>query len=192
MIANTKNPETVMDPQAVSLGRVYAEAMADSFDTPERARASSQELLSLADVVRETDGWKELMADPGMNRHRREAMVQRVFGSRVSAPTAALLGVLGRNNRLGILPLVAEQYEKLLNERANRIDVTVRSAVPLTEKQLDRLREVLGEVLCAEPDLHPVVDPNVLGGMVVQVGDTVYDASLGGELNQLRKKLSNR
>ena len=192
MIANTKKPETVMDPKAVSLGRVYAEAMADSFETTEQARAFCQELLSLADVVRETDGGEELLADPGMNRHRREAMVQRIFGSRVSAPTASLLGVLGKNNRLGILSVVAEQYEKLLNERANRIDVTVSSAVPLTDKQLDRLRKVLGEALRAEPDLHPIVDPNVLGGMVIQVGDTVYDASLGGELNQLRKKLSNR
>jgi F-type H+-transporting ATPase subunit delta len=178
----TTQHASVMDSETVALGRVYAQALVDSFPAEAPARAFGEELAALAEAIRQTPGCEEFLANPTLGAAKRADMVRRVFGSRVSEIMLSLLSVLARNHRLAVIPAVAEQFDILLDARNRRVDVSVRAPFSLSEAQRDGLRRSLAESLRAEPRLHVTVDPDLIGGLVVRVGDTIYDASVAGAL----------
>lgn len=184
-------PPSVMAPQAVTLGRIYAEALLDSLPDPQKACAFGRELLELGGVLRETPGGVELLTNPSIRDSQRLAMVERIFGPHVSEPVFSLLGVLAKNHRLGLLPAIAEQFHALLDTRTGHIEVNVRSATPLTEEQTETLTRTLTEKLGATPKLAITVDPGLVGGLCVQVGDTIYDASVASALQRFREKMKS-
>ena len=100
-----------------------------------------------------------------------------------------LLGVLNHNNRLWLVRPVAAAYRDLLDHRAGRVRVRVTSAVPLTDEQRGRLAETLAARLKKTPVLSVAVDPELLGGLVVRVGDQVIDSSVRTRLETLRSQL---
>jgi F-type H+-transporting ATPase subunit delta len=183
------NAPSVMDPQAVTLGKVYAEAMLDSLPRDMDAADLGEQLTELSRLIQTTDGCAEFLANPVIGPAARLTMVERLFGPFVSKPVAALLGVLANNQRLPILPAIAEQYRLLLEHRRNRVEVTVTSAVALTEKQITILTGSLANRLVATPILKITVDPSLVGGLRVQVCDKVYDASVAGALKRFREKM---
>ena len=100
--------------------------------------------------------------------------------------------MLNHNNRLDLLAAIVAAYRDLLDKRAGRIRVMVRTAVPLSEAQKNELRQTLAASLHKEPILILRTDPDLLGGMVVQVGDKVYDTSVRARLESLRTQLTAR
>ena len=92
----------------------------------------------------------------------------------------------------GLMRPILAAARDLANERANRIRVHVRSAVPLPNDQRDRLREQLRSTYHKEPLLETAVDPELLGGLVVQVGDWQYDSSVRRQLEILKNQLIER
>src|SRR5262249_14877400 len=83
-------------------------------------------------------------------------------------------------------------YRDLLEERTGKVRVRVRSAVPLAEDHRQRLERELRETLRREPVLEATVEPDLLGGIVVQVGDFLYDASVRSRLDAIRDQLVER
>jgi F-type H+-transporting ATPase subunit delta len=183
---------SVMDPQAVTLGKVYAEAMLDSLPHDADAAELGEQIRELATLMQTTAGCAEFLANPAVGTAGRLAMVEKLFGPFVSKPVASLLGVLANNQRLAILPAIAEQYHLLLDRRMNRVEVSVTSAVALTTEQIETLTATLAEKLGATPKLTAAVDPSLVGGLRVQVGDTVYDTSVAGALRRFREKTEHK
>ena len=85
---------------------------------------------------------------------------------------------------------IARRFRELLSARQGRVEVLVTTAVPLDEQQRDRIVEALRGALGIEPLLRTSVDANALGGMIVRIGDRVYDASVATELERLRQSLT--
>lgn len=181
--------QTVMTPEAISLAAVYAEALADSLDAKCDIAELAAELAELAQAIGQVEGCGALLADATMNRSQREEFVERVFTPRVSPPLASLLGVLASNNRLALLSAVAQEFQVLLEKRSGCIDVHTRVAVPLDDEQRDELAETLSKAFKLNVNIVDEIDPAVIGGMVIRVGDTVYDASLAGELQRLAETM---
>ncbi len=181
---------TVMDPQAVTLGAVYAEALLESLPDDVPAEEYQRELQDLSRLLSETPGAWTCLTNPACSASQRGERVRRIFAGRVSEPVERLLGVLANNRRLPVLPAIAEQFRTLLDRRNHRQAVTVRSAVPMSESQRDDLRRRLSEALRCDVRLNEAVDPGVVGGLVVQVGDTVYDASVAGGVETWKARFS--
>lgn len=187
--SHSPKAESVMDPQAQRLSRVYAEALADSLGEAGNLTAVVQELEGVVAVLREVPGSGELLAGALLSRRDRQAFVDRVFGSRVSPAVGSLLGVMARNGRLGLLGSVVCGLQDIVDRRAGRVEVEIRSAVPLDSSQLQQLREMLAGAFDTTPILRTAVDADLLGGIVVQVGDRVYDASVAGQLKDMAEKI---
>ena len=103
-----------------------------------------------------------------------------------------LVYALWKNNRLDLFRNVVAAYLQILDERAGRIPVKVTVAVPLTDEERNKLVATLRDVLRREPILNVRVDPDLLGGMIVQAGDTVVDTSVRSRLQSLRTLLLAR
>jgi F-type H+-transporting ATPase subunit delta len=100
--------------------------------------------------------------------------------------------VLNHHDRLDLLRPICDAYRGLRDQRARRIRIQVRSAAPLDDGQRDRLQRELQETFHLEPILETEIDPELLGGMLVRVGDWVYDASVRTQLETIRNQLIAR
>ncbi len=95
------------------------------------------------------------------------------------------LRVLAENGRIGCLPDIRLEYERLRAEAENIVDVEISSAVPLSDEQREKYAEARRKRLGKTVRLHCEVDETLLGGAVIRAGDLVIDGSLRGRLDRL-------
>jgi F-type H+-transporting ATPase subunit delta len=177
-------------------------------DHPEVTRSYSEALINAAEkeeglvdvVLEELDeisfsmlpahpAFAALLTSPLVSPADKDRILVDVFSERALPIVVRFLRVLNRHGRLGSLGAIARAARALWDKRENRRSVLVRSAVPLDDAEQDALRERLGRMLSATPVIHLVVDPSLIGGLVIQVGDDVFDASIRNRLEQLRQRL---
>ncbi len=192
MAAETSH-ETALDAGTTRsrLARVYAEALIASAlkQSPEAADATGEELTNFVRASAGSPNVAAFLASPAIGKKVKAAALASALKDNASDLLRGLIGVLGQNNRLDLLRNVAAAYRQLIDERAGRVRVKVTAAVPLSDEQKAALAASLKDLLGREPMLDVRVDPDLLGGLVVQVGDTVIDTSVRSRLQSLRTLL---
>lgn len=168
------------------LARVYAESLLAAAGGS--ADAVGEELAALVGGLRADPAAAAYLASPAVSKRKKAPVLASAFGS-ASAVVRNLVGVLNQNNRLGLLAGVQSAYQTLLDTRAGRVRVKVRSAAPLEDDQKQRLADTLRGVTGADPVLELKVDPALLGGLVVQIGDRVIDTSVRTRIETIRTQL---
>ena len=98
--------------------------------------------------------------------------------------------LLIESNRVQEVAAIEEEFERLADDAAGRVRATVTTAVELTPKDRDRVEDELSKRLGKEIRMHVVVDPRILGGLKLQYGDRLVDASVSTRLQQLRRRLA--
>jgi F-type H+-transporting ATPase subunit delta len=171
------------------LAGVYAEALLDAAEKRERAEETGRELADLAVAVWADERVAQLLASPIIKRRSKELLLAKAFEGKASDLLFDFLRVVNNKDRLGLLGPIAVAYRELLDKRAKRVPILVRAAVALDDAQQNSLRDTLRAALGKEPILHIKVDSNLLGGMVVQIGDEVFDATVRSRIETLRNQL---
>ncbi|MEA2294601.1 MAG: F-type H+-transporting ATPase subunit delta [Solirubrobacteraceae bacterium] len=100
------------------------------------------------------------------------------------------LELLIENHRMPVLMRIRDEYERLWAEEHKLLPVQITSAVELDDKTVQQIGDRIGEQTGRKVELSSNVDPDVLGGLVVRVGNTVLDASIRHRLEQLRKQVA--
>ena len=182
---------TVFDETSVELSRTYGEALVGAAESQGQVEPVLDELDAIVtDVLAPNPKFAALLDSPFLPQNERDRILVEAFEGRALPVVVRFLRVLNRHGRLGLLAPVVRAARAIWDRRQNRQPVTVRSAVPLDESQLNDLRERLARLLGATPILNLSVDPSLIGGLVVQAGDDVYDASVRRRLEQLRQRLT--
>lgn len=182
--------ETVFDDATRHVARVYSEALLNAAEKRGQAAGILEDLEALVTEVFSHDPAFELfLGSPAVSRERRAGILRTTFEGRADELFVNFLYVLNNHDRLDMLRAIAQAYRNLHDRRAGRIPVEVESAVSLTDEQQERLRQLLRQSLQREPMLHARVNPDLLGGLVVRVGDRVYDASVRARLDLIRNQL---
>ena len=191
MIAETSDIPTVLDDENRHAGKVYAEALLEAIaETDESFETVAEQLPELCKILQTTEGAMDLLTSPAITRKKRIALVRRIFDSQLTPSLEALMSILARNNRIGSLPALCEAFQKVRIQRAGKVEVRVRSARPLAPDQRESMAEALRESLGRPVVLRERVEADLLGGIVVQIGETVYDASLSRQIDRLCESLS--
>lgn len=185
-------PSVMEDPSAQSVAKVYAVAYLDSTGGSE-VDAAVEELASFVDdVLSQHPQFDQLLRDDGLGRDEKVQMIDRVLGQRSTPLFKNFLQVLARHGRLDLLPGIRQQAEVELERRAGKRRVSVSSAVELSAESLTSIKASLVSSLGCDPILETRIDPSLIGGVVIRVGDTVYDGSLKTQVKQLRARLRER
>lgn len=175
------------------IARVYVEALLGVATQNGQAEEIGDELDSLVrDVWKKHPQVAAFFTSPALTRRQREPVLLTALTGNASPLLRNFLGVLNHNNRLDLLPAIAAAYREALDERAGRVRVWVRSATPLDDAEREELTRTLAATLGKQPILNVRVEPELLGGLVVQVGDRVYDSSVKSRLDTLRTQLLAR
>jgi F-type H+-transporting ATPase subunit delta len=171
-----------------TIARPYAEAVF------ERARETGtldpwSEMLAFVAAIMQDHSLKAMVGNPNMTDAQITELVLDIAAERLSDEGANLVRLLVENDRLGIVPQVAQQFEELKSREEGRLDVLVTTAFPLSEAQSGAIATALKTKLGRDINITSVEDPELIGGMHIRAGDLVIDGSVQGQLKQLANEL---
>ena len=175
------------------VARVYAEALlrtAEKRGSPDDVGKELRQLVT--DVYSTSPDIEQALSSPAVKRSAKVPVLEHAFKNNVSDLVFNLLNVLNAKDRLSLVRHVAAAFGDLLDERAKRVRVTVRSAIPLTDEQIEQLKQSIGQATGLDPVLAATVDESLLGGMIVQLGDQVFDSSVRNRIEAIRIQLLAR
>jgi F-type H+-transporting ATPase subunit delta len=130
-----------------------------------------------------------IVSNPSVPLADRSATIGRLLDGRVSPLVVNLVRLLDQRGRLALLPAIAAEFTRLLDALRGVVAATVTSAVPLDDKEVGAIRSRLETMTGRTVKLATAVDPSIIGGVTVRVGDRMIDASVRGRLERLRDQL---
>ncbi|MBA1280481.1 MULTISPECIES: F0F1 ATP synthase subunit delta [Pseudomonadaceae] len=173
-----------------TLARPYAKAAFEFASAAGRIEAWSG-MLSLAAVAVEVPDVAELLKNPRLTSENKVKTLVQLLGSDVDEAFRNFVSTLGDNDRLDVLPTIRELFEELKAEAEKTLDVEVQTAFELTPAQLQTLAAALSKRLDRTVNPQQVVNPALIGGVVIRAGDVVVDGSVRGKLSQLAESLKS-
>lgn len=187
----TKIPNVFQDPRAESVAKVYAIGYLDAAGS--EAASAVEELNSFVSEVLGTQPvFDQLLCGTSLGQDDKLKLIERVVAGRASPLFGNFLRVLARHDRLSLLSGIRGLVESEFERRSGQQRVSVTSAAALSHATLESIRSALRTGLGREPIMDTRVDATLVGGLVVRVGDTVYDGSLKTQVKQLRARLRER
>ena len=181
--------ETIFDDTQQRVNKVYAQAL---LETAGKQNAADEVVADLEAVAEEaldaSPRLEAMLSNPRVDPAAKSAIIDRVFAGRVHPITLKFLKVLAARRRLDAVRGVAKAARGMLDEAVGRLSVLVTTAQPLDDGQAEQLRHRLQQAFSAEIRMRTRVDANILGGLIVRVGDTLYDASVEGRLRQMQRR----
>lgn len=181
-----------VDEKQMALARVYSRALLELSEELGSTDELLAELLDLASYLEGDRELEEFLASPLVSVEDRRAILESLFRGRASDLLVDALQVMNRKGRLGILPAVAEGFRREVRDLRGYTDVYVKSAVPLTAGLRERLEQVVSRITGKKPQLVEEVDPALLGGLVIRLGDDKIDTSVARELEKVGDLLQAR
>lgn len=171
----------------LAAARAFAQSALELAEEQGQADALAEELRALASAV----------VEPGAVAFFENPSIPASEQARVAAAAVAggssllrnLVGVLAEKRRLAALPMVADAYDDRLRHLRGKVNVTLTVAQALDESQLAKVGQSVTAALGKQALLRQTVDPGIIGGLVLQVEDTLIDGSVKCQLDQLRRRL---
>jgi len=173
------------------LGRRYAGALLDLGIKQGKAEAWGEELTRAVQILAAPDTLKAL-ASPLYPAEFKKSLIDRAAAElKLSPAVANLLRFMLDKRRIGLILDALDSYREMLDEHTGRASATVTSAVPLDGAALARLRVLLQRKLGRRIELTAQTDPQVLGGLRLDISSKVYDATLSNHLARLRENMKH-
>lgn len=181
------------DAKREQLAKIYASALLAAAEAQGVAASVVEETESLVvDVFDRLPDFEDALTSHFLDHEQREELIDKAFTGRASQLTLNLLKVLSLNERMELVRSIARQSRRLYDESQNRVAVNVRIASAASDATLAQIRNAVGKAFGIEPQLDVWIDPAILGGVVLRIGDTVYDGSVRTAFEQTRTRMLER
>jgi F-type H+-transporting ATPase subunit delta len=167
-----------------TLARPYAEAAFRLAQGESDLAGWSSRIATLAAIVSDPQV-AALISDPAVSVERVASLVIEVAGGGLGERGANFVKVLAENDRLAVLPEIHAQYEALKADAEGTLEATITSAQALTQAQIDELVTGLKARFNRAVNVKAAVDPELIGGAVIAIGDQVIDGSVKGRLQRM-------
>ena len=148
-----------------------------------------QDLNLFVETFKMTEGFQTFLTHPQIGGEVKKEMVSNIFADSISWVTKNFLFILVDGGRENTVEEILKEYRKLANDARGVAAVTAISAKPLTDAEKQQLEKLYKERLNKIIKLENITDPAILGGLIVRVGDRVYDGSLIKKLKTVKKSL---
>ena len=173
-----------------ALARRYAVALADVVTSRGEAQEVRDELAAWEQMTQSNPQLLEVFRHPTIPHEQKRAVLSELLKRTRPRPTTAnFLQVLLQNQRLGDLSEVNRQFAQELDRRSNVVTAHVTTARPLPRDAQESLRTKLSQMTGRSVRLEFEVDDSLIGGVVTRIGSTLYDGSVRGQLEQIRRKM---
>lgn len=176
--------------ELTTLARPYAKA-AFEYAQAQQQLANWSDMLGLAAAVAQDATMQQVLKAPRLTSTEKATTFVEVCGDKFDAQARNFLNIVSENNRMELLPEIADLFELYKAEQEKSVDVDVTSAFALSDEQQDKLAKVLSARLGREVRLHAAEDASLIGGVVIRAGDLVIDGSVRGKIAKLAEALKS-
>ena len=170
--------------EAITIGRPYAEAVFKSAQAKKTIAAWS-EMLKYAAAVSSEEHVSALVSNPSVSAKQVADIFLEICKNKLSEEGRNLIMLMADNGRLDVLPQVSELFEQLKSQHEGVLDANIVSAFALNGGQLRQLIVMLEKRFKHEINAKVSVDPELIGGVKVEIGDEVLDTSVRGKLEAM-------
>jgi F-type H+-transporting ATPase subunit delta len=153
-------------------------------------QSSLEELEAILGIAREDRRVGEFMSSRIISGDKKVATLRKVLIGRCSDMVANFLCVLADNGRLALLPAIVAAFDELVQASFGRVEVDVHTASPMDDATRAGLISSIKARLGRDPVLHCYTDPSMIGGIRLQIGDQLFDASVSTRLRKIRDRIS--
>jgi F-type H+-transporting ATPase subunit delta len=169
----------------------YANALADVALAQGAADSALKQLADFGAAFAISSELRNFLTSPGVTRDAKHAVIQKI-AARVGAGKIIrnFLFIIADHQRTHILPEIIAAFEDVIRQRQGIAEAEISSAVELSAAQQKRFAQTLERLTGEKIQAKYSLDPALLGGAVVRVGDTIYDGSVRNSLNELRARLA--
>ena len=167
----------------------YAKALFQLAQQKGLVAETETQLKLIVNVVEGNADFRAFLTAPNITLETKKQMLIQAFGAEVSQIVLNLVGILIERGREGEMAAVLAAYLQVAGEVLGRADAHVISSQPMTDIEQSKLAEKFGALLGKTIRVTNSVNPDLLGGLTVRIGDTLYDGSLRGKLERLDKSL---
>jgi len=182
--------DTVLDTGAEQLGKVYARALVGAADAAGVADEVIGQLDRYVDeLLKEHPPLALALASPRISEEEKGRILDRLIGESCHPVLVRFLKIMAKRGRLGYAPAVRDSARQLQDEILGRVTAEVRTALPLTDDLRQEVLQRIGASTARQVRLVEVVDPGLVGGMVIRLGDTIFDGSISNRIQKLSRRV---
>ena len=175
---------------AEKLSKRYAKALFEEALSKNALEEVQQDMLLLKQSISDSRELKLFLKSPIIQQQKKFDAVEAIYGGKVSEITSKLLHLLIINSREGYADDIAVAFTDLYNEHNNITHVKVITAIPMDDEQERLIKSaIIKKIGETQLVIHSEVDPEILGGFVIDLGDTVFDASIRNKLSNIANEL---
>lgn len=168
----------------------YAKAILDIAQTSGKADAVNNDMNSIVTAVADSLELKDFLLSPIIKMEVKKSALSEIF-SNVQAETNSLFHLLYENKRFEILASIATEYNRLFDE-SNGIELAkVTTAFPITAELETKVLAKIAEFSNKKITIENIVNPSIIGGFILRVGDQQYNASVSSKLSELKREFAN-
>ncbi|HMA39737.1 MAG TPA: ATP synthase F1 subunit delta [Gemmatimonadales bacterium] len=175
--------------KSATVAKNYAEALLAAGEQLGQAELFGRLMDALAGAIQSDETIAVVLDSPRVAKPVKSRLLAEALEGTAPVEFVRFLQAVVRRGRQGLLGEIAQQYQGLVDVKENRVHAGVTLATPADDVLQRTIVERLGRLLGKEVRAHFRPDPRILGGMVVRVGERVYDGSLKRRMNLLRRKM---
>jgi F-type H+-transporting ATPase subunit delta len=169
----------------------YAKAILNFAVEQHKEDQVSDDMLLIVNTLKGSNDLQLMLSNPILKTDIKKDTLKKIFSSSVSPLTINSINLLVDNNRLSILKEVAEKYTIIYDDLKGKEIAKITTAIPLNsnlkEQFLNKVKEITGKLATIEN----IINPNIIGGFILRIGDIQYDASIANKLQRLKRQFEN-
>jgi F-type H+-transporting ATPase subunit delta len=169
----------------------YAKAILNLAKDSNSEAVVNDDMKSIVHTLFENNELEVVLKSPLIKASDKMKVLKALFSGKVNNITLGLFNLLEENKRISMLDAIAKQYAIIYDFHKNMQVAKVTTAVPLTKEIEAQVVAKIIELTGEKANLENVINPAIIGGFVLRVGDVQYDASISNHLNELRKEFDN-
>ncbi len=187
-MSETQKSDSVFDDESMHVGPIYAKALLAAAESTGNVDSMMEQFHSLIhDVFDKQPVLEMAFANPKLPSDEKIRVLDKVFRGQMDETLLTFLKVVSRRGRLNAIRGIYRAAASLRDEAIGRVRVLVTTAQQLDAAAIDGLKDKLQKLFKKEVAINTKVDATVLGGLIVRVGDMVFDGSVDGQLKLLKK-----
>ncbi|WP_421751412.1 ATP synthase F1 subunit delta [Croceimicrobium sp.] len=173
------------------LGRVYAKALIDLAKEQDQVEAIREDMRLVSATLKESRDLANVMSSPIVKGDKKQAILQEIFKEKISDLSLRFLNIVVDHGREGSLRVIAQAFENMYLQHKGIEKVSVTTAYALSDDEVKAVTEKASAYTGKQVELAQNVDENIIGGMVLRVGDKRYNGSLAHQLETLRRQFKD-
>jgi len=173
----------------ITIARRYAQALYEEAEQHQCTERVDEDVAAIATGLDDSRDLVRFFESPVISREKKASIVQSLFAERLQSVTLHFLQLLVEKRRENIFPVIVSAYRSLRDDQQGIAEAFVRTAQAMSEAEEQSIADALETLTGRRIRLQIEVDPELIGGIVIRVGDTVYDGSVVQQLRSLRRRM---